>query len=133
MSWRDNFLVVECDGCGEDALVPNYKNEDQEKSFEPHEYVQVDRGFCLDFSGHYGGFTDDMEGARGRAVLCHDCCVKLARLFPKIFPPESGFHSIHYKILEETNHQSCCEFAWMTLAGETWYGDGSGGWTKKLS
>lgn len=73
-------------------------------------------------------FTDDMEGKRHSHVsLCHDCCVKLARLFPRIFRP-GGYHSINYRQLKDTNNRSCCEYAWTSIDDEVHGGDGKGGW-----
>lgn len=132
MTWRDeHYLTIECDGCGENAYVPNYKNEDKEKAITAGEFQQIDNGWCLDFTGGYGMFTDDMGGKEHPHVsMCHDCCVKLARLFPRIFRP-GGYHSIDYRQLKDTDGASCCEFAWRLIDDEVHVGDGKGGWIKK--
>lgn len=76
-------------------------------------------------------FTDDMGGERLPNVsLCHDCCVKLARLFPRIFSP-GGYHSIDYRQLRDTDGASCCEFAWSSVDDVVYIGDGAGGWIKR--
>lgn len=132
MTWRDDhYSTIECNGCGENAYVPNYKNENKEKSISAGEFQQIDSGWCLDFTGGYGMFADDMGGIYlPRISLCHDCCVKLAQLFPRIFRP-GGYHTIDYRQLKDTNNRSCCEYAWTSIDDEIHVGDGKGGWIKK--
>jgi hypothetical protein len=132
MTWRDDhYLTIECDGCGENTYVPNYKNEDKEKSISAGEFQQIDNGWCLDFTGGYGMFTDDISGNRHKHVsLCHDCCVKIAQLFPRIFET-SGYHSVDYRQLRDTDNRSCCEYAWTSIDDELYVGDGKGGWKKR--
>lgn len=148
---KDNYPVTECDNCGGDCHIydivkpnddlsfedPSDPTSYLERSVDPHEYVPVERGFCLDLSGHYGGFTDAM-GPSGlhRVVLCHDCSANVARALPGIFRSGRGHHSM----FSDEEHTSCCEFAW-TFDPDSppdedgrrvvMTGDGSGGWVAR--
>lgn len=129
---RDKYQITECDNCGGDCVIYDLM-ADENNAVAPHQYVPVDRGFCLDLSGHYGGFTDDMEGLNSaRVILCHDCSLAVARALPGIFTSGTGHHSM----FADEEHTSCCEFAWRTersSSGEclTYVGDGAGGWIQK--
>lgn len=134
---RERYLFVECDNCGEatpcepgpSATLP-LTDEDHEISIPSDRYVQVENGFCLDLSGHYAGFTDDMFGEElSRVVLCHDCSLAVARALPGIFKKGSGHHSMTTQA-EILHHGSCCEFAWRISDDKscTLIGDGDGGW-----
>ena len=97
------------------------------ENFVPGEndYVAVSQGFCLDLTGHYGGFTDDLEGSSlSRVILCHDCSLSLARALPGIFKPGSGHHSMFY----DEAHTSCCEFGWTSVESQVLVGDRKGNW-----
>ena len=133
MRWTEHYLTSECDGCGEDLQVESLNVKDPEQTLSG--YVQVERGWCLDLTGHYGGFTDDMEESRLRHVsLCHACCLKIARMLPNLFTEKNGNHSMDYRLLQENNNSSCCEFAWgIDDHGCTVVGDGAGGWIERVS
>ena len=50
--------------------------------------TQVEDGIILIFSGGYGMFTDTMMGMGFEdpmAILCHDCTIKILKLFPDEF------------------------------------------------
>lgn len=128
--------MTECDNCGADC---NFISNEARKlniagkpvddvTIGESDYVQVVQGFCLDLSGHYGGFTDFYLGGGNlrRAVLCHDCCVAVARALPGLFKPNTGHHSMFYDV----GDNSCCEFSWRfdPETGDSMVGDGKGGW-----
>lgn len=96
--------------------------------------VHVQSGWCLDLTGGYGMFNDDI-GAPGFSTnyvtLCHDCCLKVARALPGIFTTRRGMHSMTDDEKEKTGGKSCCEFAWSTDEhGCSVIGDGHGGWVE---
>ena len=116
MTIRNQYLLNVCRNCGEQTPVNTY-NE-----YLPH------NGFCLDLTGHYGGFTDDVENTLSRVVLCHDCSLLLARALPGVFNGTS-YHSMFFD--EEST--SCCEFAWKSDEEDkenkaVLNGDGFGDW-----
>lgn len=111
MNIRDKYPTRECRNCGEQTPCDVY-NETL-----PH------NGFCLDLTGHYGGFTDDVEGEFSKVLLCHDCSLLLARALPGVFG-KGGYHSM----LSDETEKSCCEFAWSTIDDKTHVGDGKGNW-----
>lgn len=115
---RDRYPKTTCRNCkAEVACESNNHNL-------PH------GGFCLDLTGHYGGFTDDIEGDFLRVVLCHDCSLAVARALPGVFEG-GGYHSMFY----DEEHTSCCEFAWSVDKsddeGRLLIGDGKGGWVPR--
>ena len=134
------YVFVDCDNCGNTTYADPpmgvrlpLTDEDHEMSISDKAYVMVDNGLCLDLSGHYGGFTDDMGGGeQARVILCHDCSAKIARLLPGVFKRGRGYHSMNSFEKEIYDGKSCCEFAWTTVSdaapGEYLVGDGYGGW-----
>lgn len=140
---RNVYIAVDCDNCGGDAWVPGSflgaNPEDfplgdhwHETSVTSGKHLPIDNGFCLDLSGHYGGFTDSIEGRLENVILCHDCSVAVARALPGIFSKNTGHHSMNSYEEAERNGASCCEFAWSTDAsGCVVVGDGNGGWIQR--
>lgn len=138
MAVRDKYPVTECDNCGADCVfdsIEAHKLLSEGRSYDElvvreTDYVAVNNGFCLDLTGHYSGFTDDMGGKLSHVVLCHDCSLAVARALPGIFKPSSGHHSMFY----DEAHTSCCEFAWSIdhKTKEILVGDGEGGWKKDV-
>ena len=133
MNARDRYPVAECDNCGEGCAYESmeaHKLLTQGVSFDEltisdGEYVAVQSGFCLDLSGHYGGFADDMPGGKlARVILCHDCALAVARALPGIFKRGEGHHSMFY----DEAHTSCCEFGWTSIESQVYVGDRKGGW-----
>ncbi len=140
MATRDKYPVTDCDNCGEAVI---YENLEAHKLFAAGEsvdditipeesFVPVHNGFCLDLSGHYGGFTDslfDLGKTNRNVILCHDCSLKIARALPGIFPKGKGLHSMFW----DEEHTSCCEFAWTSEKDTdvTLVGDGKGGWVPR--
>jgi hypothetical protein len=138
MAARDKYPVTECDNCGADctymsAEAMQFQSEGRsfdELALSEDAYVAVHGGYCLDLTGHYGGFTDDLERSNlSRVILCHDCALAVARVLPGIFGKSGARHSMFF----DEEHTSCCEFAWKfdkDESGKTTSlnGDGKGGW-----
>ena len=116
--------MTTCSNCGEQTPCDDgAMTVNGEKPLLPH------NGFCLDLTGHYGGFTDDIDGTLAFVVLCHDCSLAVARVLPGVFKKTTGWHSM----FSDETHTSCCEFAWTYDATndnevEVMIGDGAGGW-----
>lgn len=140
---KHGYVIVSCHNCDGDASVHavalGATNEDfpldeswEDMTVPSGKYLPVDTGFCLDLSGHYGGFTDDIDGKLSKVALCHDCALAIARVLPGLFKKYSGHHSMTNAELEARDGGSCCEFAWKSDAsGCTCVGDGNGGWIQK--
>lgn len=134
------YVVVSCHNCDGDAAVHanslGATNKDfpldeswEDMTIPAGKFLPVDTGFCLDLTGHYGGFTDDINGDLSNVVLCHECALAIARVLPGIFKKHSGHHSMTASELEAHGGGSCCEFAWRSDGnGGTLVGDGNGGW-----
>lgn len=131
-------VAVECSNCGGDAWIEAtaFGAEAADFPLAPRwhemtapvgiEYMPARFGFCLDFTGHYNGFTDDIYGDLYRTTLCHDCSVAVARALPGVFKKHTGWHPA-------TGDESCCEFCYtFGDEGTTLYGDGNGGWVPQL-
>lgn len=136
MAVKDNYPNTECSNCGGDCTYDSLEAHRllvadlpiDELTINEFDYVAVNNGWCLDLTGHYGGFTDDLDHKLLRVTLCHDCCLAVARALPGVFDPrKGGSHSMFY----DEAHTSCCEFAWGTDEnGDITRGDGEGGWKK---
>jgi hypothetical protein len=136
-------VIVSCHNCEGDTAVHasalGATNEDfpldeswEDMTIPPGKYLPADNGFCLDLTGHYGGFTDDINGDLSNVVLCHDCALAVARVLPGVFKKHYGHHSMRNSELKTRNDESCCEFAWKSDANRGIYiGDGNGGWIKR--
>jgi len=140
MTARDMYPVTDCDNCGGAVSYESFeahKLRNEGASFDDitipeGAYVPVHTGFCLDLSGHYGGFTDsvfDYDKSNRNVILCHDCALKIVRALPGIFPQGSALHSM----FADESHTSCCEFAWALEKDTdvTLVGDGKGGWVPR--
>ncbi len=129
------MLTGECDNCGGDLQIFSFKNEPLE-DVTVSGYIQVESGWCLNFTGGYGEFTDEALDAAPTfafVALCHDCALAVARALPGVFRPQSMFHSMSATELDRTDGRSCCEFAWNTNGdGCLYVGDKDGGWTAKI-
>ena len=71
---------------------------------EAQSSTQPDNALDIQLSGGYGMFIDDYD-TEFAETLCHDCVVKLARLFPNTVG----------KYLQKAhpfNGERCCEFTW---------------------
>ena len=87
----------------------------------------ADNGFCLDFSGYYAGFSDDIYRSTSDTILCHDCSLTIVRALPGIFPAGTPLHSMF--VYEDSDQSSCCEFAWKFGENmDVLIGDGKGDW-----
>lgn len=121
MNIRDRYATTACSNCGEQTPCDNgAQTASGENLILPH------NGFCLNLTGHYGGFTDDVEGKLAFVVLCHDCSLRIARALPGVFNG-GGCHSM----FSDETEKSCCEFAWTFDKDEeqsVLHGDGFGGW-----
>lgn len=133
---RSKYQITECDNCSGDAWIydltsPEPEPGEEDKTISPKQYVPVMDGYCLDLTGHYGGFSDSIDGALARVILCHDCSVALARALPGIFPPGSAHHSM----FADEDDTSCCEFAWRSDPvkenDDILVGDGKGAWVPR--
>jgi hypothetical protein len=125
----------DCDNCGADIKVMPTGSLDEEQTLTG--WAQVENGWCLDLTGGYAMFTDDAlekRSALGNVLLCHDCCLKIARALPGIFGTSRGMHSMSVDEKEKTGGKSCCEFSWDSDGhGCMVYGDGHGGWTEVVA
>ena len=124
MTFRQNYKTTSCDNCKKDVLYFDFTNSDDSAE---QKYYQVHNGLCLNLSGHYGGFTDDIEDSgRYRVTLCHDCCLAVARVLPNVFPQGKASHSMFH----DESSTSCCEYAWDVKENDdqVYIGDGKGGW-----
>jgi len=138
-----SHIAIGCDNCHAatwiHALAFGATSEDfplkdhwQEMTIPRGKYMPVSSGFCLDFSGHHGGFTDDTNGKLSHVILCHDCAVAVARVLPMIFKNSVGHHSMTDYELSMSGGRSCCEFAWKFGNGDdVLIGDGRGGWIER--
>jgi hypothetical protein len=137
---KDRYPKTRCDECGSTVYVHDEKYVEEVDIDLPREtHAQVVNGMCLDLSGGYGMFTDEIFDTRGRrhTVLCHDCFLKVARALPNLFPAGTGLHSL----FSDEREKSCCEFAWKMAGAKTpeeddelvVVGDGNGGWTLPVS
>lgn len=79
--------------------------------------------------GYYGGFTDNEPWVpmkpEEEVVLCHDCSLRLVRLFPSIARAlgEGGHHPGDLK------EPACCEYAWTFDSSKFVYrGQRDGSW-----
>lgn len=74
-------------------------------------YFQVDRGLCLDLTGHYGGFNDDIRAMFGDepryAILCHDCSLRVFQALPNF--TKNGLGMNHPA---EFGGGACCEYGY---------------------
>lgn len=137
------YVAVACHNCDGNAWVHalSFGATSEDYPLKPHwqemtipngKYLPVDNGFCLDLTGHYDGFTDDISGDLSHVVLCHDCSVALARALPGVFGSNIGHHGIWTPEFVANGGASCCEFASYTDDnGCHLIGDGNGGWIKK--
>lgn len=132
---RYGYIAVSCDNCDGDAWVhEHYISGRGEKprsdlTITKGQYVQTDGGLCLNLTGGYGEFCDDIRGDLAAVVLCHDCAVAVARALPGVF--SSGHHSMSGPEIYARDGGSCCEFAWQIhpeIPDVTQSGDGKGGW-----
>ena len=137
----ERYAVVTCDNCDGETFATALDDDGmpaklplgpewREKTMPHGRYISVDNGFCLDLTGHYGGFTDDMHGDQYRVVLCHDCALAVARALPGIFQRFRGHHSMTAYDSQQRGEKSCCEFSWKInpQTKEVLIGDGNGGW-----
>jgi len=108
-----------CDKCADKLQTdPEHKHGDKTEAYSPK------TGWKLDLSGGYGQFNDTMDAAHSEVILCHDCCLKLAREFPIFGNRNRGWH-----LTINDDGSSCCEFSYATDAsGCLVLGDGRGGW-----
>ena len=67
---------------------------------------QADNGLDIRVSGGYGMFIDDWNSEFDETI-CHDCAVKLARLFPNTV----GKY-LHRSHPIGNDEKECCEFTW---------------------
>lgn len=127
-------LTDECDSCGSDIRIIPAPGLSTDPEQTMSGYRQVENGWCLNLTGGYAEFSDDCFVENSPllyVVLCHDCCLKIARMLPNLFPPGAGTHSPH---TENSSDESCCEFNWSIDAhGCTVVGDGKGGWIERIA
>lgn len=131
------IVVSDCDNCGADIQVlTSGASDEEERTLTGH--VQVRSGWCLNLTGGYGMFNDDVsivesvvEVPTDNVALCHDCSLKIARALPGVFSSRNGLHSMTADEKEKLGGKSCCEFAWeINENGDEVIGDGWGGWVK---
>ena len=128
------YLIDECDSCQADVrlVIPPGMSTDPEQTLSG--YRQIENGWCLNLTGGYGEFADDCfeeNSPLQHVVLCHDCCLKIARMLPSLFPPGAGTHP---PLANSGSDESCCEFNWSIDAhGCTVVGDGNGGWVERIA
>jgi len=67
---------------------------------------QPDNGLDISIGGGYGMFIDDWDSEFDETI-CHDCAVKLARLFPNTI----GKY-LHRSHPVDNDGKPCCEFTW---------------------
>jgi len=67
---------------------------------------QPDNGLDIRIGGGYGMFIDDWDSEFDETI-CHDCTVKLARLFPNTI----GKY-LHRSHPVSNDGEECCEFTW---------------------
>lgn len=116
------YTWTECDNCGADVRFFG-EAQAEDSTIPSGKYISVDSGWCLDFSGHYAGFTDAMnDDAMRQVTLCHGCSLAVARLLPGVFKKYRGWHP------SEDKEISCCEFGWKHDNDELFVGDGNGSW-----
>jgi hypothetical protein len=110
-----------CDNCKAEVPSMQFTLDDEKRKL-------ADNGFCLDLSGYYAGFTDDISGETSNVIICHDCSLSVVRALPGIFPDGIGLHSM----FNNDDKTSCCEFAWKFDDNmEVLIGDGKGGWVPR--
>lgn len=68
-----NHNVV-CSGCGDYIVLPAMDRKDSE----------IDAGLCIEITGWYGGFIDNLPGDEYQWHLCRSCATKLVRQAPFI-------------------------------------------------
>ena len=93
-------MVRTCDECG--ATVSRVFEVEPENG-----YFQVKDGLCLDLTGHYGGFDDDVGSEPRWTVLCHDCSANLMKTLPNATKRALG--QAHHTI--RTDGKPCCEYS----------------------
>lgn len=128
------MLIGECDNCGGDLRIFNFANLDEDATVTG--FQQVESGMCLDLTGGYGEFLDEVLEAGSEfkhVMLCHDCSLLIARALPGVFKSQSMCHSMSATELDKTGGKSCCEFAWNTNGdGCVYAGTADGGWIAKI-
>jgi len=67
---------------------------------------QRDNALHVHLTGGYGMFVDDWETGPLEVLICHDCAVKLFKLFPAFQEFANGGHPT------ENKDNPCCEHAW---------------------
>jgi hypothetical protein len=106
---------IECGLCGS-SNEPVFKNANL-----------IHSGWVLNWLnlGYYAGFTDSIPDDRGYVAslaeydetpytvnMCHDCCVKLLGLFPKLAEIAEA-RGGHYSLSGEgIKSPPCCPYAW---------------------
>jgi hypothetical protein len=107
----DGVLHVWCDLC-ENAVPSRCQSE----------ALLPDEGLSITLAGWYGGFTDTLFDPPDEQIVCHDCALKIWRMFPNL-REQRGLHSTREVAV-------CCEFHWTFGYDEngqidrTIYGDG---------
>ncbi len=70
--------------------------------------TQRDNALHVHLTGGYGMFVDDWETGPLEVLICHDCAVRLFKLFPALQGFANGGHP---KKPTQINNP-CCEHAW---------------------
>jgi hypothetical protein len=68
--------------------------------------TQRDNAMHVSLTGGYGMFVDDWETGPLEVLICHECAVKLFKLFPAFQGFANGGHP------KTDNNNPCCEHAW---------------------
>ena len=92
-----------CDNC--DAYMPPVF--DGEFNRDGSVTKQRDGALHVHVAGGYGMFIDDWEEGELDLILCHDCSVKLADLFPVVAKWADRGHPSTV-----SNGVDCCKYAW---------------------
>ena len=95
-----------CDTC-ENYMPPVFKDVG-EFNDDGTLNTQRDNALHVHLTGGYGMFVDDWETGPLEVLICHDCAVKLFKLFPALQGFANGGHP---KKPTQINNP-CCEHAW---------------------
>ena len=95
-----------CDTC-ENYMPPVFKDVG-EFNDDGTLNTQRDNALHVHLTGGYGMFVDDWETGPLEVLICHDCAVRLFKLFPALQGFANGGHP---KKRTQINNP-CCEHAW---------------------
>ena len=95
-----------CDTC-ENYMPPVFKDVG-EFNDDGTLNTQRDNALHVHLTGGYGMFVDDWETGPLEVLICHDCAVRLFKLFPALQGFANGGHP---KKATQINNP-CCEHAW---------------------